>query len=369
MRIFYLLLLLSLYACSQFENSNHNVIRDNNLSLSFVRSVTFCPDEKTPSDWLNTCLIERADSTYFVLFNTYTGELNYFDYYSGKQVKRLDTSIRRLDGISFLNQDTMYIQDYRHSCFYRLDASGKSCDTIKISLLQDGCPPSTVSVFNGVYTMDDFLYLSCCSLGEGDDGDRYCCMKYDTKKKTISYFLKYPDIYQKVNWGGALYRLIYTCYDRYNKRIVFSFPASHELSVLDLATDLISSHYAGSQYIDKVLPYSQNKYEEVDDTESFNYYLKNNSYAAICFDKYRNLFYRIAEIPIKGITEQMRMKQVSIVILNSDFKIVGETLLPYKYGTTILVSPDGLLIPYIDKAGTDEPMNYHLFKITSYAKK
>ena len=74
-------------------------------------------------------------------------------------------------------------------------------------------------------------------------------------------------------------------------------------------------------------------------------------YSGIKYDRYRKLYYRLAVHPIDLVNVQnqrnhLKDKQLSVIVLDENFKIVGETLLPTKRHlyTTWFVGEAGLYI-------------------------
>ena len=56
-------------------------------------------------------------------------------------------------------------------------------------------------------------------------------------------------------------------------------------------------------------------------------------YWHIMYDKYRNVYYRFAEMPYKlapneSPHETPKGKEFSVIVLNADFEIIGETKFP-----------------------------------------
>lgn len=346
-----------------------NTQRTDSLCLLYSRSVDILLDDKTPIDWLNTSLIEKNDSIYVLIFNAYIGDFLFYDMFSGEKIGELKTDLVDFDGISVYDYHDIYIHDYEKCFFYKLNNNGKICDTLKVPFIdnQTNCPPSRISVFSGVNFIGGKFFYATFSVGESDRGNRYCGAVLNLESMENTYIVPYPEIYQKANWGGNMFRLGYTCFNPQEKLFLYSFPASHNLYVYDMVNNKTRSFYAGSNRIDMISSYSNDVDEIYDDNKSTKHYISNPSYGAIIYDKYRNLYYRIAEIPQdNGLGEYRMLKQLSIIILDQSFNIVGETCFSQPYGTTVLVSPDGLLIPFVENNDLDGVMQYHVFKICSH---
>lgn len=371
-RYLYSLLLVTFFFISCVNSpiyTNENIGKGqqiDSLCLSYLYAVNISLDNETPIDWLNTSLIEKNDSIYVLVFNTYIGDFFYYDARTGMSKGKMSTGLTDMDGMNVYNNQNIYVHDYEKCVFYSLNDSGDVCDTLKVTFFEGKniAPPSRISIFNGVNFENNKLYYTTFSVGEGDKGERFCGSILDFENNKETYIIPYPKVYQMANWGGSMYRLGCTCFNTLQKLFLFSFPASHYLYVYDMKKNVTESFYAGSKFVKGISSYSNNIDEPFDDNESIRHYISNSSYGAIVYDKYRNLYYRVVEMPQKdGNDEFKNLKQLSIIILDESFNIVGETSFAEPYGSTILVTPDGLLIPFVEDADLDGTMCYHMYKV------
>ena len=151
-------------------------------------------------------------------------------------------------------------------------------------------------------------------------------------------------------------------YDLSDKQgqIVYSFPVSHDLYLSDLAVENYKIVYGGSNYagtissIDKDLKTSQLTTEEL-----LLKVCQTDLYAAIKYDKFRQLYYRFLRKAIPDATTETdwKDKQVSVIVLDKEFNYLGETII----GTlkncnweNCFVTPEGLNIEYVDPSNKNE---------------
>lgn len=138
------------------------------------------------------------------------------------------------------------------------------------------------------------------------------------------------------------------CYD--GKRLLYSYDTKDSLITLDTNFKQRKSHWSKSRFIDDVSSGSNFNW-------NLNQILKKTcespSYGNIIYDKYRNVYYRIAypEVDFERDEDFLAVfrggrKQFSIIILDEDLNVVGETLFPpYTYNPKVLfVDKDGLYI-------------------------
>lgn len=135
------------------------------------------------------------------------------------------------------------------------------------------------------------------------------------------------------------------CFD--GKHFVYSFYYSEDIYVTDISHDSVRSIKAKSKYINKI--------SESDDygNLTFKDIASESVYGNLIHDPYRNIYYRIAypgaEIE-KGVNAlevvEYGHKNFSIIILNEEFEVIGETLFPdYTYNSSLwFVREDGLYI-------------------------
>jgi hypothetical protein len=131
------------------------------------------------------------------------------------------------------------------------------------------------------------------------------------------------------------------------KQFVYSFHFDENIHVASIDHESIKQLNIKSKYIDKV--------KMLDDygNLSFEDECENPNYGNMFYDPYRMVYYRIAypetkiEKGVRGL-ELLRYgrKNFSIIILDKDFHIIGETMFPdYTYNSKLLfIREDGLYI-------------------------
>ena len=353
-----------LCSCTPYENKNPiRNVQSGDYHFILSGEKIFSPDENTPTDWLNTFIYDM-DSVSFALYNSYLGELNLFSFNDGHLVQKNKYPLAGMDGITYNGYD-MYVQDYDSATFYKINISSV-IDTIipwKTSKLR--IPPSRVNIFNSVYELGNSIYFVTYTMGEFDDNKRFVLLEYNKENDSICYHVNYPTIYSKSNWGGALYRQVYTCFNPIQNSIVFSFPVSHSIFVFDCKSKKTKEYYCGSTYINGIKSFSNDKDKQLDAQGSYSHFMINNSYGPILYDKYRNVYYRIFEVPYKNHNEDY-FKKIGIITLDDRFRIIGEQMFGAFHGTTMLVVPDGLLVPKIAEYPVlDSPLSFYLYKISN----
>lgn len=167
------------------------------------------------------------------------------------------------------------------------------------------------------------------------------------KKVTPSTYLSYVPTANIPSYVRGV--TVSHCYD--GEKLIYSFDTEDSLFTLSSDFSFKESHVAKSRYIDKV---------EVEPIKGgdLNMALKKNcetaGYGNIIYDKYRQVYYRFVypEIELDGDdTNYMDIlhwggKRFSIIILDKNLKVIGETLFPeYTYNSRLFfVCEDGLYL-------------------------
>lgn len=188
---------------------------------------------------------------------------------------------------------------------------------------------------------------------------------YDRNKKTFSNSICYPEIYHSANWGGGMMRWPYAAYNPTSDMFVVGFPASHEIELWKSGKEMVSKRYAGSRKIERIKSFPRSKLMPISTEEILDYIGKTDSYANLFYDSWNDVYYRIAEfaLPDGKRFEAGDKKRISVIILDSGFKKIGETDIPdagrdYRYAS--YVCHDGLMIP---KDTVEDFLAYYKYKL------
>jgi hypothetical protein len=177
----------------------------------------------------------------------------------------------------------------------------------------------------------------------------------------------YPDNYYKASYGHVNSNDIYSCFT--DNEMIVSFPASEYLFKYSLDNYTVDSIKCKSDYFKKIKPLKKDRHlESFNDEESLKYFSTTPTWSAIVFDKYRDVFYRFAELPNteqdfdpKNTMKSLR-KRISIIILDRDFEKKGESFIGKGYNIMgAIVTPDGLLLSRLDN--DKSKITYDIFKL------
>lgn len=191
---------------------------------------------------------------------------------------------------------------------------------------------------------------------------------------SIVSLLNNTPIFPKIYSDGKYYNdlsenNISKCFNNKNESL-YSFPIDHNIQLYNNKNGFAESFNAKSDYIDSF--YTTPLAKKLDIQYTMIAYITAPFYKKIVFDKYRNLYYRIADhaLPIEndnGKLPLLRNKSWSLIVLDSNFHKLNEFVFSYgDYLPDIMPIKSGLLmakgIPN-EKTKVTNSLNLDLYEI------
>lgn len=164
------------------------------------------------------------------------------------------------------------------------------------------------------------------------------------EEDSISYFNSYPNEFKGNVWGvnATDHSSIFV-----DGNFVYSFAISDSLSVYNINSETTKRYLAKSVHSKKriqPMPKPSNEHD-------LQYVLETFQYSGIIYDQYRKVYYRFVKHPLdykneRGEINNFHSKPISVIILDDDFRVIGETMLENNKFTTSMyfVSEEGLFI-------------------------
>jgi len=227
---------------------------------------------------------------------------------------------------------------------------------------------ATSSTYCPIVMIDKEMYImsGCNRWLEKDPISAVINLEDKTIHALPYYYPSFPGADNKAKRAGIEEHLS-RCFD--GKHFVYSFYFDETIYIASQDHDSIKEVKVKSKYIDKVRLLDD--YGNLTITDA----CENPNYGNLLFDKYRNVYYRIAypeteiEKEVKGMELlQYGRKNFSIIILDKNFNIIGETLFPdYTYNSTVMfVREDGLYISdshYLNPDYSDDQLSFKCFTL------
>jgi hypothetical protein len=281
-----------------------------------------------------------------------------------------------VQGLHFVDSAHIYLYEKYQPKYIVTNWKGEKLEKVKFAT------PDSMPLFNhfGVsanrnIVLDDKIYFTVNELVNvkfDQEGflDQYSSeYVYDIKADSL-YVLttaSYP-----IEYGGKAWPNFFPYYKcEADKKIIFSWPASDSLLVYDTQLGTSTRKYAGSKFtknLTSIINSDQNQMV-IEDAE-----FKTYSYGNIIFDSYQKVYYRILNHPIKeGLTKSWDNFTYSIIILDENFRKVGETALDDRKMAPYVnfISKDGIYLSshnFNNPELSEDEMNFTLYKLNPVEK-
>jgi hypothetical protein len=297
-----------------------------------------------------------------------------FDLEQDSLLNTIDASVAgkllNYSGFTYVNDDSIFAYNYGKSKTLSLiNSAGQLLNSYPLRVGEGQVSPETLTtspiiIQNGHAILCGTPISSKSSLGKNDPIG--VTIRLSDNKQTLGG--AYSNEYEKGYFGGLYMNFINDCIDS-DGRIIFSFPASNYIYRYDNQLQFIDSLYMGSRYINEItgLPGPSLNFLKNKD-ERLRYYLSQSSYSRIIYDRYNNLYYRIAHSPAKSEDEDNLVNPFSIIVMTTDGKLVTETPLLDDYQNIISsnahITRHGLIMQKRNE--NDNIMEFVLFKLNDH---
>jgi hypothetical protein len=364
-KILYLLFFLLLISCKQEEYKNINPYNRNNTEMDYSLELSGKLSFKLDSVTSNMTKSSQYDSVFFSFLSN-NNEIIGFNHITRNNNFKIPLPIQGITSYYIQGPDSIFLYNYDNNTVSIMNSVSEIKRNIQIEHTAKYFP-SPIAGISPLIVNGDKIVISGNMSGEyidENENNRPASYILDIKTGQIEYIVSYPKLYRDYNWGGGLFRWVYSTYVPFSKTIVYSFPADHFVYTINLFDKKINSYYAGSTYIDYISSLPQGKLLSIDSDDKIKHFVENHSYSNLIYDMYNDVFYRIAELKIKYDGVPGWRKKMSIIILNNDFNVVGETQInenhasTYRY--TLFVTSKGL---HIQQKSDEDQMLFNIYKL------
>jgi hypothetical protein len=181
----------------------------------------------------------------------------------------------------------------------------------------------------------------------------------------VNHYHTYPiEIFgNNANWSDPAYMQVFPGLMP-SGEIVHSFTPSHDLYISNWNSDSIRKVFGGSNVSKKILSIDWGINSGVTPEKLlYTHYMRQDLYAAILYDPWREVYYRYMQQGVINATTdtQINNKNIIIVVLDKDFKYLGETTIGTGetwYWNNSFVTKEGLNIEYKDIDDIEEEFLY-----------
>lgn len=315
---------------------------------------------------------------FFVYLNEEMGTVYLNDFATKKVTKRIAVegdSIKNkkaFQGVYYHNKDSIFLFSYSPRVIL-INESGKILQKYTLSTAVE----KNKIYYRGIYTSTNSpaafygnsLFISSVVLGKHTDLRPVQLILNLETKKTILGKVTFPEEYSKTDYANITYDIFSSCYNSKDKSLVYSFPAYKKVAINDIVNDKVYTKFAESQYILDFQPYDEDDYKDAKSEAFGEYFMTTPTYSSILYDKYRDVYYRLALLPVDELNANYEeknppLKPISLVVFDKNFNYLGERLLEKNkyWPKTAFVSKDGLNIQ--QRTSNDATVDFSLFTFT-----
>lgn len=355
--LFLCVLLLNL-SCTYKVDTNGYSLEKTNKILAFP----VLDEVKVPQ--FTVFLFNENGEDYLSYQNLPKSEILIYSISSQSLIKRLHVNtegdnsvVGGFGGYYIADMQHIFIPSLYVNIIFVVDTVGKVRDKITYERTRDNqmLKPFMPNDGNQMFFIGDDLYIPQTinfRLGDKAIVESPIKVVIDTAESTVEALpMRFPSLVNNNDFGrvGAFGAEYSCCYD--GNKFVYSFNAAEDLYLTSPKHQAVEKKKAKSKHIEEVTVFRSN---EEDFQKMVKAQCEHASYGKILYDRYRNVYYRFAYLPceiddyVGDYVELLRSgrKIFSIMILDEQFNVVGETLFPeYTYNPNLsFILEDGLYI-------------------------
>lgn len=313
------------------------LVKDNIIHLE-LDSFT-APMISALQEWSNN------NTNLLIYLNEETGDLYVNDLATNKIMKKirvkdsLPTHNKKYQGFYYHNKDSIFLISFKPQITL-INDSGTIIREFEMSDLnakekfaKDFLKGLYASTTLASYFADSTLYIGSVVVGNTKNQRKKIQIKLNVHSGEImSGNVVFPEIYSKYDFGSLNYEIYSVGANKEKKMLLYSFPAYQNLIVNPVLTDSVFDIPAESRHISSFVEYHTDDYKTAKSVPILEYFMTTPCYGGIYYDKYRDVYYRIALLPVaeKDVNYDEKnapYKQLSVVILDKEFKSLGESRL------------------------------------------
>lgn len=343
---------LLLFACSGGDKNKRTILIKSDKVLSFTI------DDNTKTKITVLFPYTGSDGKEYLTFqNSGKNEIQIYDMRTEELAFKLEPEVNGENGIGFLrgytikNRDSIFVSTQGKAEISLIDYRGKVKNRYRYDKTEDGHLLHYGAInsfrYKPIIFHENKMYILPTGNRWGATNPVSSVIDLETKTVHALQGFQYPSMPKTDNRAKMLGKEadFSRCFN--GKQFVYSFSFREDIFVTDINHDSVKSINVKSKYINQI--------SERDDygNLTFKDMVAESNYGNLFYDTYRKVYYRVAypgaelEKGINGLDLlEYGHRNFSIIILNEDFEIIGETLFPdYTYNSRLMfVREDGLYI-------------------------
>ena len=380
LRLFFTFLLALILTKCSTDTINVRNEKQGRLKATFKLEITdvkkFLLDNETAPKPQYTQLFEIPGGVrYFTFINRYNNSIYFYDYSTCTFIKKVLINKKGPDAILIMTGyfiqsiDSIYLYDKALTQIALTNDNGKVLKRISLRgktadknwfIDYPQYVPQTVTPF--VKINDELLFPGqhMGTIPKAMIEKFKFTARINLKSHQVNFSYLYPkELYgSNYNWEGRLFTEVFEDFNPENNKLIFSFPVSHDLYIADFKNEEFTKVYAGSNIAGTIHSMSSDP-KQTTDKMTLTHFIQQDTYAAVKYDRYRNIYYRVLlnAIPDATVQTSWREKPVTIIVMDKDFKYLGESTIGKGdkewCWQNFFVTREGLNIEYIEKDSED----------------
>lgn len=302
----------------------------------------------------------ERDVDYLYCYNLDSNKIHKYLFPQGRLISQIEipSQLGTIKDFCVIDNNCIIIQLQNSLSYYLINESGQIIDSVNIKL-KKYLPLPSIGNCNPVLKNENSLYLTGYTGGvyeEERKGDRFILVKYNLQNGTSMFYVDYPEIYYKFNYGGLQYRKVYNTINPQDSSIIFSFPATHQLYLFHINEKRLSEIDVEDSNKPEISPFSKTRdwYGYLAKQDYTEYYYSSPSYSEIYYDSYNKFYYRIVELPNPEFDfhkQETYYKDKMIITYNTNFNILCYAKLSDRvYSNTAIITPGGIYFKSADQS-------------------
>lgn len=350
----------------------------NDLSVLYSDSLTLIKDRivsfNVDTNSRNFTLIQsfyKDSISYFANRNEFTNTIDFYNYDSGDLEKRLALQNEEPNGITSLkgfyihNLDSIFAFSGRDNIIHLYNFEGVLKKYYQMPY--DGSYVITTHIFSDMYYDDSSIYFAYSAIYPLQQiKDTSTIVSFNLENESLERIgPKYTQFITDHNFLPTQYtRNFSKGHDNKLLIKIVAFPLTY---VYDIKSRKTKAYLVKSKY-------HKTKIEPWDGKEDKDATYMKATYYKVSYDPYRMVYYHLFSMDTPYFNENGEKntfddKQMSVIITDTSFRVVGEKLLDKNtYFRNMLVSEEGLLISTANaynKEENESEIRFQLFKLIS----
>jgi uncharacterized protein DUF4221 len=380
-KLTFLILLLysaAFYQCGEDQNSEGK--RKGRSYFKEVSEIRFPLDSLTSFFQNSIQYREVGDSGYLSIFNEAANSIYEYAYDDKRSRKIVHFEKEGPNGIGsnykmghlIAGADSIFLLNYLTKELFLTNFEGKVLKKYSLAADDEKTQPSVQldTRYTAYKTGKKIYFIGANYFHQDDNTSLLNSIVLDLESGEKSYHFPRPEIYNEGNWGYFKY-IVYHCYNPGTKKLVYSFGVSDSLFETSLDFETTIGHPARSRHFGEIKPLTENLNETVAEERIDEYDMTTPCYGPVLFDKYNELYYRFAFLPIltddyKSGDRSRQKTKTSIIVLDTRFKFIDEMILPVDGYMIIMyfINREGLHIAKSSRYKENEDfLTFGIFKL------